>query len=61
MHNQAPVLENDTKSPIGLSHEYGSPNIGQKTRPYNNQQQKKRICPIVDFLVPVDYRMWKEG
>ena len=35
-----------------------SPNLGQKTRPYNNQRQKKkRICKIVDFSVPVDHRI----
>ena len=34
------------------------PNPGQKTRPYKNQQQKKkRICKIVDFAVPADYRI----
>ena len=27
----------------------GSTNPGQKTRPYNNQQQKKRTCKIVYF------------
>ena len=26
------------------------------TRPYNNQQQKKRTCRIVDFAVPADHR-----
>ena len=39
----------------------GSPNLGQKTRPYNNQQQQqqqqKRIYKIVDFAVPVDHRI----
>ena len=35
-----------------------SPNLGQKTRPYNNQQKKKKIiCKIVDFAVPVDHRI----
>ena len=34
----------------------GSPNPGQKTRPYNNQQ-KKSICKIVDFAVPADHRI----
>ena len=29
--------------------------INQKTRPYNNQQ-KKRIWKIVDFVVPADHR-----
>ena len=34
-----------------------SPNLGQKTRPYNNQQKKKGICKIVDFAVSVDHRI----
>ena len=39
----------------------GSPNPGQKTRPHNNQQ-KKRICKIVDFAVLADHRInLKEG
>ena len=32
------------------------PNLGQKTRPYSNQQ-KKRTCKIVDFVVPPDHRI----
>ena len=40
-----------------LWHTHGSPNLGQKTRPYYNQQQKKRICKIVDFAVPADHRI----
>ena len=39
-----------------LWHTDGSSNLSQKTRPYNNQQ-KKRICKIVDFAVPADYRI----
>ena len=39
-----------------LWHTLGSPNLGQKTRP-NNNQQKKRICKIVDFAIPADYRI----
>ena len=31
------------------------PNLGPTTRPYNNQQEKKRTCRIVDFAVPADY------
>ena len=58
MHNQEPILENDTKNPMGLWHTNGSPNLSQETRPYNNQQQKKkRICQIVDFVVPDDHRI----
>ena len=37
-------------------HTNGSPNPGQKTRPYKNQQ-KKRICKIVDFAFRADYRI----
>ena len=38
------------------------PNLGQKTRPYNNQQKKKkkkkkRTCKIVDFAVLGDHRI----
>ena len=37
---------------------HGSPNLGQKIRPYNNQQKKKkRIFKIVDFAVPADLRI----
>ena len=35
MHNPAAVIENDTHKL--LSHTNGSPNLSQKTRPYNNQ------------------------
>ena len=56
MHILASVLENDTW------HANGSPNFGQKTRPYNNQQKKKkkkkkRTCKIVDFAVPADHKI----
>ena len=46
-----------TLTPIGLWHTDGSPNLGLKTRPNNNQQQKKRIYKIVDFTVPADQRI----
>ena len=45
---------------MGLWYTNGLPNLGQKTRPYNNQQQKKKrkkICKIVDFAVPTDNRI----
>ena len=49
MHNPASVIENDTQTPMGLWHTDGSPNFGQSTRPYINQQKKKRefslCCP----------------
>ena len=41
---------------MGLWQTNGSPNPGQKTR-LNNNQQKKRICKIVDFAVPLDHRI----
>ena len=40
---------------MGLWRTDGSPNLGQKTRLYYNQQQKKRIWKIVDFAVPADH------
>ena len=40
MHNPAPVLENDTHKLLG-DFDILTPNLDQKTRPYNNQQQKK--------------------
>ena len=42
---------------MGFWHTHGSPHLGQKTRPYNNQQKKKRICKIVDFAVLADHRI----
>ena len=41
---------------MGLSHRHRSPNLGQKTRPYNNQR-KKKFCKIIDFVVPANYRI----
>ena len=37
----------------------GSPYLGQKTRPYDNQQKKKkkRTWKIVDFTVPTNHRI----
>ena len=43
MHNPALVLENDTHKLLwDFNIQKGSPNPGQKTRPYNNQQKKKK-------------------
>ena len=39
-----------------MRHTHGSPNLGQKNRPYNNQQNNK-TCKIVDFAVPTDHRI----
>ena len=41
---------------MGLRYTNGSPNLGQKTRPYKNQQ-KKKTCKIVDFAVPADHKI----
>ena len=41
---------------MGLRHTDRSPNLGQKTRLYDNQQ-KKITCKIVDFAVPADHRI----
>ena len=38
MHNLASVLENNTHK-----HTNTSPNLGQKSRPYNNQQKKENL------------------
>ena len=37
----------------------GSPNLGQMTRPCNNQQQqlKKGTCRIMNFNIPADHRV----
>ena len=46
---------------MGLWHLHGSPNPGQKTRPYHDlpkkKKKKKRIFKIVDFAVPADHRI----
>ena len=42
MHNTAPVLKNDSHKLYWVFNiKNGSTNPGQKTKPYNNQQQKK--------------------
>ena len=45
-----------TQTALGFRDTKGSPNLGQTTKPYNNQQ-KKRTCRIVDFAVPADHRI----
>ena len=55
MHNPAPVLENDSHKllwdfSIQMDH------LIPARRPHNNQQ-KKRICKIVEFAVPADHRI----
>ena len=44
-------------SSLGFRDTNGSPYLNQTTRPYNNQQQKKRTCKILDFAVPADHRV----
>ena len=46
MHNPAPVLENDTHKLLWDFDIHTDPLI-----------KKKRICKIVDFAVPADYRI----
>ena len=46
-----------TQTPVGLWYTNGSPNLGPKTKSYNNQQKKMRICKIVNFAVPADHRL----
>ena len=48
MHNPASVLENETQTPMGFWHTNGSSNLGQTTRPYNNQKNLQNCglcCP----------------
>ena len=65
MHNPAPVLENNTQTPMGLWHTHGSANLGQKTRPNNNQQkdENKQNCRLCSprWQQNKNERMWKEG
>ena len=43
---------------MGLWQTNRSPNLGQKTRHYNNhQKKKKKILKTVDFAVPADLRI----
>ena len=54
MHNPAPILENDTHKLLWDFNIQTDHLIS--ARPYNNQQ-KKRICKIVDFAVPADHKI----
>ena len=47
----------DTQNHMGFRGTNGSPNLSQTTRPYNNQQKKKKTCRIVDFAVQADHRV----
>ena len=48
--------EGDSPTPLGFSDTNGSHNIGQMTRPYNNQQ-KRETSRVVEFAVPADHRV----
>ena len=45
--------EEDAQILMGFRHTDGSPNLRQKTRPYNNYR-KKRTCRIVGLADPAD-------
>ena len=56
MHNPAPVLENDSHKLLwdfGIQTDHLNPARRPNLIIIN---KKKRICKIVDFAVPVDYR-----
>ena len=58
MQNPASVLENDTHKILwDFSIQTDQLIPAQKTRPYNYQQQEKRICKIVDFALQADHRI----
>ena len=46
----------DAQTTMGFCDTNGSINLGQTTRPSNNQQ-KDGTCRIVDFAVPADHRV----
>ena len=35
----------------------GSPNLGKKTRPNNNQKKKRELAKLPTLLVPADHRI----
>ena len=47
----------DAQTPMGFWRINGSPNLGQNTRPYNNQQKIRRTYKIVNFAVLDDHRV----
>ena len=55
MHNPAPVLENNRHKLLWDFDIHTDRQISAR-RPYNNQE-KKRICKIVDFTVPTDHKI----
>ena len=49
----------DEQNSLGFCNTHRSPNFGQTNKPIDSQQQqqKKRICEIVDFAVPADHKV----
>ena len=58
MHNPAAVLENDTHNLL-WDFDIQTDHLISARRPYLIiiNKKKKRICKIVDFSVPADYRI----
>ena len=58
MHNPAPVLENDTHKLL-LNFDIHTDHLISARTPHLIiiTKKKKRICKIVDFTVPADYRI----
>ena len=40
-----------------LWHTHGSPNLGEKTRPYNNQQKKRELTKLWTLLSSANHRI----
>ena len=65
MHNPVAFSgEWHTQTPMELWHTNGSPNLGQKTKPYSNQKKKKiqncRLC-YTGWPQNKTERKWKEA
>ena len=61
MRNPAPVLENNTHKLL-WDFDILSGHLISARRPYLIMiNQKKRICKIVDFVVPADHRIKLKG
>ena len=60
MHNQEPVLENDTHKLL-RDFDIQTDHLISARRPdliiINKKKKKKKICKIVDFAVPADHRI----
>ena len=55
MHNPASVQQNETHK---LLQDFDTQTDHLiSARPYNNQQEKRRTCRIMDFAVPADHRV----